>query len=69
MEILNKPQQNEEIYNMGLECAYEQIDPNKFKAKSQEEEKIFLEGYKAGLAMQNGNNFSEENENIIRGSK
>lgn len=46
----------EQLFNMGREWAYEQIDPNKFKAKNNDEQKIFLKGYQQGIKEQSINN-------------
>lgn len=41
---------HDEIYKLGYECAFEEnkIDVNKFKL-TEEEKKIFMEGYEAAL--------------------
>lgn len=66
LENLNSSVQNEEIYNMGLEWSYEQIDPEKFKAQTQEEKKVFLEGYMAGLEMQKQNTLNDSEKEEIK---
>lgn len=66
LENLNSSVQNDEIYNMGLEWSYEQIDPEKFKAQTQEEKKVFLEGYMAGLEMQKQNTIIDSEKEEIK---
>lgn len=46
----------DEIYQMGMEAAFNGIDPKRFKAKDKNEEKVFYEGYKKGLEIQKNNN-------------
>ncbi len=39
-------------YQMGMEAAFSGIDPKRFNARDDNEEKVFLEGYKNGLEIQ-----------------
>ena len=50
----------DKIYQMGMEAAFSGIDPKRFNAHDKNEEKIFLEGYKNGLEIQQ-NNKDEQN--------
>lgn len=38
-----------EFYKMGMEYFYEDYEPERFKAQNPEEQRCFLEGYKAAL--------------------
>lgn len=58
MEDLNQmgnqlsTQQKQEIYNIGREFAYENLNIEDFNSQNPEEIKIFLEGYNAALEEQ-----------------
>lgn len=43
------------VFQMGMEAAFNDMDPSRFKAKNEKEEKVFLEGYKKGLEIQKAN--------------
>ena len=43
------------VYQMGMEAAFSGVDPKRFIAHDKNEEKVFLEGYKNGLEIQNDN--------------
>ena len=43
----------DKVYQMGIEAAFSGIDPQRFIARDENEEKVFLEGYKNGLEIQN----------------
>ena len=45
----------DEVYRMGVEAAFSGIDPKRFIARNENEEKVFLEGYKNGLEIQKNN--------------
>lgn len=65
MENIIEPKQNEEIFNLGKEFAFEGLDMRHFKAKSADELRIFKEGYEEGLKLiQENNNEFEENKGI-----
>ena len=62
---LNKGSTNQdEIFNIGLEWSYEGIKPEKFKAESPEEMRVFLEGYKKGLEIQAKQSIEHEESGI-----
>ena len=50
----------DKIYQMGMEAAFSGIDPKRFNARDKKEEKIFLEGYKNGLEIQQNNKDEQE---------
>ena len=53
----------DEIFQMGMEAAFNEMDPERFKAKNEKEKKVFLEGYKKGLEIQKAN--LQENEHKL----
>ena len=61
MEVLERPEHIEESFKIGMEFAFEGMDVNMFKANTPEEMKIFLEGYKKAIEIQ-----QEEKKNIHR---
>ena len=52
----------DEIYQFGMEAAFNEMDPERFKAKNEKEKKVFLEGYKKGLEIQKANLKEESNQ-------
>ena len=50
----------DEVYQMGKEAAFNEMDPRRFKALDKNEEKVFLEGYKEGLEIQKNNAMENE---------
>ena len=52
----------DEIYQFGMEAAFNEMDPERFKAKNEKEKKVFLEGYKKGLEIQKANLKEESNK-------
>ena len=42
----------DQIYQMGIEAAFSGVDPKRFITRDENEEKVFLEGYKNGLEIQ-----------------
>ena len=52
----------DEIYQFGMEAAFNEMDPERFKAKNEKEKKVFLEGYKKGLEIQKANLNEESNK-------
>lgn len=54
----------EEIHKLGIEFAIEGINAEKYKAKSTEEKRVFLSGYKEGLEILNQQQNIDESENV-----
>ena len=52
----------DEIYQFGMEAAFNEMDPERFKAKNEKEKKVFLEGYRKGLEIQKANLNEESNK-------
>lgn len=52
MEVLERPKHIEETFKIGMEFAFEGMDVNMFKANTPEEMKLFLEGYKKAIELQ-----------------
>ena len=46
-----------------MEAAFNEMDPERFKAKDEKEKKVFLEGYKKGLEIQKLN-LKEEDKKL-----
>lgn len=65
MENTIEPKQNEEIFNLGKEFAFEGLDMRHFKANSADELRSFKEGFEEGLKIMLENNEElEENKGI-----
>ena len=60
MESLNT-EKREELLKIGMDFAFEGINPEQFKSNTPEEQKAFLEGYKKGIQIIKQN--TNENEN------
>ena len=48
------------VYQMGMEAAFSGVDPKRFITRDENEEKVFLEGYRNGLEIQKQNNEEEQ---------
>ena len=48
------------VFQMGMEAAFNEMDPSRFRAKNEKEKKVFLEGYRKGLEIQKSNSKDEE---------
>ena len=59
-----KQEELNNIYNLGIEFAFEHISPEKYKSNNTEEKRIFLNGYKAGLNELNKQNVIIEESSI-----
>ncbi len=53
----------DEIFQFGMEAAFNEMDPERFKAKDEKEKRVFLEGYKKGLEIQKSN-LKEDNKKL-----
>ena len=52
------------VYQMGMEAAFSGVDPKRFIARDENEEKVFLEGYKNGLEIQKNDNKEEHSMKV-----